>query len=76
MIMVRRSRSPSSSEPATSARSGSESGWGVNLAHQGDIIFATWFTYDVAGKAWWLSMSASPRHSLSASSRTLPMESP
>ena len=25
---------------------GSESGWGLNIAHQGDIIFATWFTYD------------------------------
>ena len=37
---------------------GSESGWGINLAHQGDVIFATWFTYDTTGKAWWLSMSA------------------
>ena len=33
---------------------GSESGWGINFAHQGDIIFATWFTYDTAGKPWWL----------------------
>jgi len=38
---------------------GSESGWGINFAHQGDIIFATWFTYDAAGKPWWLSMTAS-----------------
>ena len=37
---------------------GSESGWGINFAHQGDIIFATWFTYDAVGKAWWLSMTA------------------
>ncbi len=37
---------------------GSESGWGINLTHQGDIVFATWFTYDTAGKAWWLSMTA------------------
>ena len=36
----------------------SESGWGLNVAHQGDIVFATWFTYDAAGKAWWLSMTA------------------
>jgi len=36
----------------------SESGWGINFAHQGDVIFATWFTYDVGGKAWWLSMTA------------------
>lgn len=37
---------------------GSEAGWGINLAHQGDLIFATWFTYDLAGKAWWLVMTA------------------
>ncbi len=24
-----------------------ESGWGINFAHQGDTIFATWFTFDV-----------------------------
>ncbi len=36
----------------------SEAGWGINLAHQGDVIFATWFTYDVNGKAWWLTMTA------------------
>jgi hypothetical protein len=37
---------------------GSESGWGINFAHQGEVIFATWFTYDTGGKAWWLSMTA------------------
>ena len=37
---------------------GSESGWGINFAHQGDVIFATWFTYDLTGKGWWLSMTA------------------
>jgi hypothetical protein len=36
----------------------SESGWGLNVAHQGDTIFATWFTYDTTGKEWWLSMTA------------------
>jgi CotH kinase protein len=36
----------------------SEAGWGINLAHQGDKIFATWFTYDVGGAGWWLSMTA------------------
>ena len=36
----------------------SEAGWGINFAHQGDAIFATWFTYDVNGKAWWLTMTA------------------
>jgi hypothetical protein len=37
---------------------GSESGWGINLAHQGDTIFATWFTYEASGEALWLSMTA------------------
>lgn len=37
---------------------GSEAGWGLNLAHQGNVIYATWFTYDVTGKAWWFSMTA------------------
>jgi hypothetical protein len=35
----------------------SESGWGINLQHQGNIIFATWFTYDANGKGQWLVMS-------------------
>jgi hypothetical protein len=40
------------------APAGSESGWGINFAHQGDVIFATWFTHDLNGKAWNLSMTA------------------
>ena len=36
-----------------------ESGWGINFTHQGDVIFATWFTYDFAGAA--LPMSATLR---------------
>ena len=35
-----------------------ESGWGINFAHQGDQIFATWYTYDTSGNAYWLSMLA------------------
>jgi hypothetical protein len=35
-----------------------ESGWGVNFSHQGNLIYATWYTYDTSGKAWWLSMLA------------------
>lgn len=31
-----------------------ESGWGVNIAHQGDVLFATWFTYDTDGSQMWL----------------------
>ena len=34
-------------------------GWGINFVHAGDQIFATWYTYDTVGKAWWLSMLAS-----------------
>ena len=33
----------------------SESGWGINFAHQGDIIFATWFTYGADGKPLWFA---------------------
>ncbi len=40
------------------ATGGTESGWGINFAHQGDRVFATWYTYDATGKAWWLSMLA------------------
>lgn len=36
---------------------GTESGWGVNLTHQGDVLFATWFTYDASGNGLWLVMS-------------------
>ena len=40
------------------APAGSESGWGINIAQQGASLFLTWFTYDLSGKGWWLSMSA------------------
>jgi len=36
-----------------------ENGWGINFAHQGDQIFATWYTYDSTGKPWWMSMLTS-----------------
>jgi hypothetical protein len=32
-----------------------ESGWGIDFTHQGDIIFASWFTYDANGKPYWFS---------------------
>ena len=35
-----------------------ESGWGVNVAHQDNTIFATLFTYDATGKGIWLVMSS------------------
>jgi hypothetical protein len=37
---------------------GIESGWGINLAHQDDVIFATWFTYDSSGAPRWLVVTA------------------
>lgn len=37
---------------------GSESGWGVNFAHQGDVMFVSWFTYDASGRGWWLVSTA------------------
>lgn len=39
----------------------SESGWGVNVNHQGDLVFATLFTYDTTGAPMWLVMSAGAR---------------
>ncbi len=38
------------------ATGGTESGWGINFAHQGDSVFATWYTYDVDGTPLWLSV--------------------
>src|SRR4249920_508782 len=40
------------------APAGVESGWGINFAHQGDQVFATWFTYDTNGTGKWLVMTA------------------
>jgi hypothetical protein len=37
---------------------GSESGWGINLTHEGTTIFGTWFTYDLTGKPYWLVVTA------------------
>jgi hypothetical protein len=52
------------------APAGSESGWGISFAHQGDIIFASWFTYDLSGKGWWLTMTA-PKIAIGVYSGTL-----
>lgn len=38
-----------------------ESGWGINVNHQGDIVFATLFTYDDTGAPMWLVMSRGER---------------
>ncbi|NJD89356.1 MAG: hypothetical protein FIB05_15250 [Betaproteobacteria bacterium] len=38
-----------------------EGGWGVNVTHQGDTLFATLFTYDATGRDLWLVMSGGTR---------------
>ena len=55
---------PSAIVPALNAQglwwsspAGSQPGWGVNFAHQGNILFATWFTYDGSGVPIWYVMS-------------------
>lgn len=40
-----------------------ESGWGINLTHQSDTIYGTWFTYDADGKPWWLASTMRPNAS-------------
>jgi lysyl endopeptidase len=40
-----------------------EPGWGVNFTQQGDILFATLFTYDASGRPLWLVMSEGIRTS-------------
>ena len=40
-----------------------ESGWGVNVTHQDNILFATLFTYDASGRDLWLVMSSGARQS-------------
>lgn len=43
------------------APANSESGWGINLTHQADIIFATLFIYGNNGQVLWLVMSEGRR---------------
>jgi hypothetical protein len=44
-----------------SSPAGSENGWGVNIAHQGDLLFATWFTYGADGSDLWMVMDSAAR---------------
>ncbi|HEX4779527.1 MAG TPA: DVUA0089 family protein [Usitatibacter sp.] len=39
----------------------SESGWGVNVTHQGDVIFATLFDYDLTGQGTWYVLANAPK---------------
>lgn len=34
---------------------GRQSGWGIDVIHQGSTVFLTWFTYDSAGKPTWFT---------------------
>lgn len=43
------------------APANSEAGWGLNLTHQGNILFATLFTYGSNNRDLWLVMSAGVR---------------
>jgi hypothetical protein len=35
-----------------------KAGWGINFAHQGDTIFASWFTFDQDHTPMWLVVTA------------------
>jgi hypothetical protein len=52
-----RSATPSYQDLWWGAPAGAESGWGINITHQGDTLFVTWFTYDANGRGMWLVMS-------------------
>ncbi len=32
-----------------------EGGWGVSIAHQGDLLFPVWYTYDQQGRPVWIT---------------------
>ena len=49
----------------------SESGWGVNLTQQGELLFATWFTYDAQGRGTWLVLSEARRFAPNAYAGTV-----
>jgi YVTN family beta-propeller protein len=66
------SNPPPATEPVASVNAqglwwaspgGVESGWGINFAQQGDVLFGTWFTYDTDGSGLWLVMSNGKRTS-------------
>jgi hypothetical protein len=48
-----------------------ESGWGININHQGNTLFATLFTYDASGAPMWLVMSDGERQADGAYQGTL-----
>ena len=46
-----------------------EPGWGIHVAHKGNIIFGTLFTYDATGRATWFAMSSGNRVGTSSTFR-------
>ncbi len=38
-----------------------ESGWGINISQQGDVMFATWFIYGANGQPTWVFLSRAER---------------
>jgi hypothetical protein len=58
---------PSTASRATSTNyqdlwwNAAEGGWGVNVTHQDNTLFATLFTYDASGRDLWLVMSGGMR---------------
>lgn len=38
-----------------------ESGWGLNIAHQGDVLFPMWFTYGTNGQLQWYAVSGAAK---------------
>lgn len=38
-----------------------ESGWGINISHQGDVMFATWFIYGANSQPTWIFLSRAER---------------
>ena len=60
----------------TSANPATEQGWGINFTHQGDIIFASWFTYDLDGTPLWLVATAPKVATWRLQGRPLPAVGP
>lgn len=47
-----------------------ESGWGINVAQQGDVMFATWFIYAEGNQPTWVFLSRAERAGASGNTFT------
>ena len=47
-----------------------ESGWGINISHQGDVMFATWFIYGANSQPTWIFLSNAKRSGASGNTFT------